>query len=89
LGVLGPRLRSVTDQVRCYLATEEQLLISSILERFPEEFALHLEGRCSVAPRRILVPKIIDISDGAVVYDDRQERKQPDWTYLPDPSAAS
>jgi NADH-quinone oxidoreductase subunit F len=89
IGVIGARLRSVTDQVRCYLATEEQLLISSILERFPEEFALHLEGRCSVAPRHILVPKIVDLSDGTVSYDERQDRKQPDWTYLPDPHVTS
>ena len=81
IGVIGARLRSVTDQVRCYLATEEQVLISSILEHFPEEFALHLEGRCSVPPRPILVPKIIDLTPGIVTFDDRQERKQPDWTY--------
>ena len=49
--VIGARLLSVTDQTRCYLAAEEQILISSILRAFPEEFALHLEGRCSVEPR--------------------------------------
>ena len=49
--MIGARLLSVTDQTRCYLAAEEQILISSILRPFPEEFALHLEGRCSVEPR--------------------------------------
>ena len=83
IGVIGARLRSVTDQVRCYLATEEQVLISSMLERFPEEFALHLEGRCSVAPRHVTVPKIVDLDDGTVTYDQRYDAKQPDWTYLP------
>jgi NADH-quinone oxidoreductase subunit F len=82
--VIGARLRSVTDQVRCYLATEEQVLVSSILRDFPEEFALHLEGRCSVEqPRHISVPKIVDVSDGVATYDDRHDRKQPDWTYAP------
>jgi NADH-quinone oxidoreductase subunit F len=85
VGVIGARLRSVTDQVRCYLATEEQVLIASILEHFPEEFALHLEGRCSVSSRPIVVPKIVDLAAGKVTLDDRQDRKQPDWTYLPDP----
>ncbi len=89
IGVIGARLRSVTDQVRCYLATEEQVLISSLLERFPDEFALHLEGRCSVPSRAIVVPKIVDLDAGTVTYDDRYERKQPDWTYLPDPRSAS
>ncbi len=84
IGVIGARLRSVTDQVRCYLATEEQVLIASVLRAFPEEFALHIEGRCSVEPARpIVVPKITDLADGVVRYDDRQASKQPDWTYAP------
>ena len=80
--VIGARLRSVTDQVRCYLATEEQIVISSMLQRFPEEFALHLEGRCSKEQARpIEAPKIVDIADGVVTWDEKQSRKQPDWTY--------
>jgi len=82
--VIGARLRSVTDQVRCYLANEEQIVIASLLERFPEEFALHLEGRCSrERERRLEAPKIVDIADGLVTWDDKQARKQPDWTYTP------
>ncbi len=80
--VMGVRLRSVTDQARCYLATEEQVLVSSLLQRFPEEFALHLEGRCSIdEPRPILVPKIVALADGTVTWDQHQAAKQPDWTY--------
>ncbi|MEX2293228.1 MAG: NADH-ubiquinone oxidoreductase-F iron-sulfur binding region domain-containing protein [Acidimicrobiales bacterium] len=83
--IIGARLRSVTDQTRCYLAAEEQVMISSILREFPEEFALHLEGRCSVdEPRTIIVPKLVDIADGVATYDDRQARKQPDWSYSRD-----
>ena len=79
---IGNRLRSVTDQVRCYLATEEQVLVASMLRAFADEFTEHLEGRCRVAvPRPILVPKIVDLADGRVVYDAKQARKQPDWTY--------
>ena len=36
-------LDHVTDGSRCYLATEEQVLVSSILRAYPEEFAQHLE----------------------------------------------
>ena len=83
--VIGARLRSVTDQVRCYLATEEQIVVASILQRFPEEFALHLEGRCSKERERPLqAPKIVDIADGVVTWDEKQARKQPDWTYAED-----
>ncbi|MGV3758110.1 MAG: NADH-ubiquinone oxidoreductase-F iron-sulfur binding region domain-containing protein [Actinomycetota bacterium] len=79
--VIGARLLTVTDQTRCFLAAEEQAMVSSILREFPEEFALHLEGRCSVPERRIDVPKLVDVVDGVATYDLRQARKQPDWTY--------
>jgi NADH-quinone oxidoreductase subunit F len=80
--VIGERLRTVNDAVRCYLATEEQIVVSSILTHFAEEFALHLEGRCSrPEPRRIVVPKIVDIADGRATFDMQHQRKQPDWTY--------
>jgi NADH-quinone oxidoreductase subunit F len=79
---IGRRLQTVTDSVRCYLANEEQITIASILREFSDEFAEHLEGRCRVpVPRPIIVPKIVDIVDEVVVYDEKQARKQPDWTY--------
>jgi NADH-quinone oxidoreductase subunit F len=79
--VIGARLLSVTDQTRCFLAAEEQALVSSILREYPEEIALHLEGRCSVPERPLLPPKLVDVADGRASYDERQARKQPDWTY--------
>jgi NADH-quinone oxidoreductase subunit F len=27
------------------------------------------------------VPKLVDIRDGAAIYDEQQARKRPDWTY--------
>ncbi|MDP9387070.1 MAG: SLBB domain-containing protein [Actinomycetota bacterium] len=79
--LIGARLRTVTDANRCYLGTEEQLLVSSVLETFPADFADHLAGFCRLPPRDFVVPKVDDIVDGTVVYDQRQPRKQPDWTY--------
>jgi NADH:ubiquinone oxidoreductase subunit F (NADH-binding) len=80
--VIGARLRTVNEAVRCYLATEEQVLISSMLTSFPEEFALHLEGTCSRPERRhIPVPKLVDLADGVATFDETYDRKQPDWTY--------
>jgi NADH-quinone oxidoreductase subunit F len=76
--VIGERLRDVTSQTRCFLAEEEQRVIASLLVKFPEDFATdspHDE------PASVPVPKLIDLHDGVAVYDDRQERKQPDWTY--------
>jgi NADH:ubiquinone oxidoreductase subunit F (NADH-binding) len=79
--IIGARLLSVTDQTRCYLAAEEQILVSSLLRAFPEEFTLHLEGRCSHDPRPIVVPKLVEVADGVATFDPSQARKQPDWTY--------
>jgi NADH-quinone oxidoreductase subunit F len=84
LDIVSARLRTVTDANRCYLGTEEQLLVSSILETFPADFADHLDGFCRLPSRTHLVPKVDDIADGVVVYDERQARKRPDWTYADD-----
>ena len=79
---IGRRLQTVTDSVRCYLATEEQILVASILREFSDEFAEHLEGHCRVpVARPITVPKVVDIVDSTVIYDEKQNRKEPDWTY--------
>lgn len=81
VAVIGARLREVTDANRCYLGTEEQLVVSSILRAFPEEFADHIEGECPRHRPDLVVPKIVDLADGVAVYDDRQRHKRPDWTY--------
>jgi NADH-quinone oxidoreductase subunit F len=81
LGIIGARLLKVTDANRCYLGTEEQLVVSSVLRAFPEEFADHVEGDCPRHRPDLVVPLITDLDDGKVSYDERQARKQPDWTY--------
>ena len=52
LAEINARLRTVTDANRCYLGTEEQNVVSSILRAFPDAFAARLEG--SAGP---LVPR--------------------------------
>ena len=70
LGEIANRLRSVTDANRCFLGTEEQLVVSSIMRQFPEDIAELLEGRLST--RSVRVPLIKDIAaDGTVEYDRR------------------
>ena len=41
---IGARLLTVTDANRCYLGTQEQVLVSSILRLFPEDVVAALEG---------------------------------------------
>ncbi|MBK5287352.1 MAG: hypothetical protein JJE46_02680 [Acidimicrobiia bacterium] len=79
--IIGQRLRSVTDQNRCFLGEEEQRVISSLLRRFPEDFTPEVVA--VGAPETLLIPKIVDIRDGVAYYDEAQSRKQPDWTYAP------
>ncbi len=79
--LIGAELRRVTDGNRCYLAVQEQVLVSSILRNFSEEFAAHLEGACPRPRPDLLAAKIVDLTDGRVTYDERQRWKLPDWTY--------
>ena len=68
LGQLATRLRSVTDANRCYLGSEEQVVVSSILREFPDDVAALLEGR-PTSSRVVRVPLIDDIAaDGTVTY---------------------
>jgi NADH-quinone oxidoreductase subunit F len=81
LGELEARLRSVTDANRCFLGTEEQVAVSSILRAFPADVVEFLEHRARDV-RLVNIPLIKDIStDGAVTYDVDHIRKRPDWTF--------
>jgi NADH:ubiquinone oxidoreductase subunit F (NADH-binding) len=79
--LIGERLRIVADGNRCALPVEEQNLVSSVLRSYPDDVAAHLEGRCPSSRDVPPTPKIVDIADGVVTYDARQDRKRPDWTY--------
>ena len=84
LDVIAGWLTRVTDGNRCYLAVEERELVSSVLRAFPDEFVEHLElGRCP-RPRRLPIPKLVDLDGGRAVYDESFWRKRPDWTYAPE-----
>ena len=84
LGVIGHWLERVTDGSRCYLAVEEQIVVSSVLRTFPEEFAAHVEQHACPRPGGRPMPKLLDLADGAATYDESFWRKRPDWTYEPD-----
>ena len=66
LGSIAALLRSVTDSNRCFLGTEEQLVVSSILREFPEDITELLEHRPAVL-RVVDVPLIKDITDSGMV----------------------
>jgi NADH:ubiquinone oxidoreductase subunit F (NADH-binding) len=77
-------LGQVTDGNRCYLAVEEQVMVNSIMQAFPEEFVEHVElGGCP-RPRRLPIPKLVDLAAGVATFDEAFWRKRPDWTYAPE-----
>ena len=81
VAVIGARLGNVTDGNRCFLPVEEQNVVGSILRAFPEEFAAHLEGNCPNPRTDLIAPKVVDLADGVVTYDEHHRLKLPDWTY--------
>jgi NADH-quinone oxidoreductase subunit F len=80
LAMILRRLVTVTDRSRCYLATQQQNAVGSIIEKFAEEFAAHVAGtRPAVEP--LLVAELVDIVGGVAVLDERHRHKRPDWSY--------
>lgn len=77
-------LGHVSDGNRCYLAVEEERVVSSILRAFPEEFVAHIETRQCPNPASRVVPKLLDLAGGHATYDPDYHRKRPDWTYEPE-----
>ena len=80
LDVIRRRLVTVTDRSRCYLATQQQNVVGSILERFEDELAAHVAG--TAPPREPeLIAELVDIRARKAVLDERHRHKQPDWSY--------
>lgn len=78
VGNLRRFLQSVNDSARCYLPTQEQVLVASLLDRFPIDFAVRLEGESGDLD--VPLPRIADIVDGAALLDAGPPFKQPDWS---------
>jgi NADH-quinone oxidoreductase subunit F len=62
LGTLEALLSSVTDANRCFLGSEEQIVVSSVLRAFPAD-VLALLDRPGTKVREIQVPIIAEIAD--------------------------
>jgi NADH-quinone oxidoreductase subunit F len=71
---------TVGDRARCYLGTQHQVVVSSLVSTFGAEFEAHASRRAApVDPR--LVTELLDIADDVAVLDAHHLQKQPDWTY--------
>jgi NADH:ubiquinone oxidoreductase subunit F (NADH-binding) len=75
-------LERVTDGNRCYLAVEERVVVTSILQAFGDEVAAHVaDGRCPLAGRQLPMWTLKELRDGVATYDESFWRKRADWTY--------
>jgi NADH-ubiquinone oxidoreductase-F iron-sulfur binding region len=76
---------TVGDRARCSLATQQQVVIGSILERFRPELEAHVahgsHGATAKPVAPMLVAELEDIEGDEAVWDVRHRQKQPDWTY--------
>ncbi len=75
---LRNRLGSVADGARCNLASQQQAVVGSILDRFTDvqRHVKHALGPIEPVP----IGAIVDIVDGRARLDEHQADKQPDWT---------
>jgi len=71
---------TVADGARCFLATQQQLVVDSLLTLFPELVAAHADASLPEA-EPVLIAAIVDLVDERAVLDESHLRKQPDWTY--------
>jgi NADH-quinone oxidoreductase subunit F len=77
---LVTRLELVPEGARCNLATQQQVVVGSILERFPDLVDAHTKGDApAVEPAPIA--ELREIADGRATLDDAHRTKQPDWTH--------
>lgn len=70
---------TVADGARCYLAHQTQLVVESVLALMPEVLAAHLVGASPSEAYRIA--PIVELEGDRFVLDERQQDKQPDWSF--------
>jgi len=77
---LEARLARVADGARCNLASQQQAVVGSILDRFGPQVTARFEPGAEAVPVH-LVAALVDIEDTGEVVDTRFVDKQPDWTF--------
>jgi NADH:ubiquinone oxidoreductase subunit F (NADH-binding) len=77
---LPKRLDLVDEGARCNLATQQQVVVRSILDTYPDLVEAHASATApGVAPAPIA--ELREVADGRATLNERQLTKQPDWTY--------
>ena len=79
LAEVQDRLASVIIGARCYLASQHQLVVESILRLFPDQVQAHVSREVDGADIELIAP-ILDLDDDRAVLDESHLDKQPDWS---------
>jgi NADH:ubiquinone oxidoreductase subunit F (NADH-binding) len=77
---LRSRLGTVTRGARCSLASQQENVVGSILERFGLDRSTVRDPEEAVDERSLILP-LVDIVAGRAVLDTSHLGKQPDWTH--------
>ena len=79
IDLIERRILTVTDGSRCYLPTQEQRVVMSLLQQYPADLDVRLAGFSGDLDAPL--PKLIDVADGVATTDPTAGFKRPDWTY--------
>ena len=71
---------TVANEARCFLATQHQTVVTSLLESFSDEVTAHI-SKAIPASAPVLFAELLGIDGGAAQSDERQHEKQPDWSF--------
>lgn len=77
---IGARIMKLTDANRCFLPEQDQIVVSSLLRTFPQDFLDAVDGK-PVNFRDLIPPKLNDIVDGVAILDEHWRHKQENWKY--------
>ncbi|MEP6625170.1 MAG: NADH-ubiquinone oxidoreductase-F iron-sulfur binding region domain-containing protein [Acidimicrobiia bacterium] len=80
LDTVRAALTTVADGARCNLASQQQAVVGTILDRFPEMIA-DVADRTRAPRTNVVIAPITDLVGGRFVLDTLQAAKQPDWTF--------
>ena len=80
LDELRTRVGTVADGARCSLATQQQVIAGSVLDRHFPLVRAHVE-RAAPPTVPTMIAELTDIDDGGAHVDLHHASKQPDWTF--------
>jgi NADH:ubiquinone oxidoreductase subunit F (NADH-binding) len=78
---VADRARTVAIGARCYLAQQQQQVVESVLQLFPDALERHLDTDTTAAVPEPIAPILELGSDDRFVLDTHQLDKQPDWSF--------